>query len=335
MDQDQPPTHSNSHSDLTWIHRTNAEFHRQQRESTESQQVRTGVLPSLQTHTGYANTPDASDIAATMARFQYQRYRSRGGRLHRGTHHLDYAYNSPNTTNMTPGDPYRQWFHRIISRSYYSLGEATTQYEQWLNDPDYGPSPTQPPPPQENNPYLPRENTPSPPVDPHQPHGRRDARVQTVVHDVHTSPDDPNAVLDSGAMMTTAPRRLLTTTPEWESNIRPAPPGTSIRYGNMETEPVEEISHIGSYPLSVVPNRYRTALVCVHDIVSAGHVVTFTDHETIVSDIGSAYTLRIPRIPDSREWRVPLHLLQQLTDLRTAHPLHHNQAYRGADSPTN
>ena len=136
-------------------------------------------------------------------------------------------------------------------------------------------------------------------------------------------------------MMTTAPRRLLTTTPEWESNIRPAPPGTSIRYGNMETEPVEEISHIGSYPLSVVPNRYRTALVCVHDIVSAGHVVTFTDHETIVSDIGSAYTLRIPRIPDSREWRVPLHLLQQLTDLRTAHPPHHNQAYRGADSPTN
>ena len=33
------------------------------------------------------------------------------------------------------------------------------------------------------------------------------------------------------------------TSPEWESNIRPAPPGTAIRYGNMETEPVEEVSH--------------------------------------------------------------------------------------------
>ena len=135
-------------------------------------------------------------------------------------------------------------------------------------------------------------------------------------------------------MMTTAPRRLLMTSPEWESNIRPAPPGTAIRFGNMETEPVEEVSHIGSYPLSIVPNRYRTALVCVHDIVAAGHVVTFTNQETIVSDVGSAYTLRIPRIPDSREWRVPLHLLERLTDLRATHPLHHGQVYTN-DSPSN
>ena len=135
MDHNQPPTHSNSQLDLTRIHRTNAEYHRQQRESTESQQVRTGILPSLQTHTSYVNIPDAPDIAATMARFQYQR-------LNRGTHHLDYSYNSPNTTNMTPGKPYRHWFHRTISRSYYSLGEAATQYDQWLNDPEFGPSPT-------------------------------------------------------------------------------------------------------------------------------------------------------------------------------------------------
>jgi hypothetical protein len=110
----------------------------------------------------------------------------------------------------------------------------------------------------------------------------------SIVQDVHTSPDDANAVLDSGAMMTTAPRRHLTINPEWKANIRPAPPGTAIRYGNMETEPVKVVSHIGSYPLSIVPNRYRTALVCVHDIVSAGHVVTFTNHETIISDVGGA-----------------------------------------------
>ena len=147
------------------------------------------------------------------------------------------------------------------------------------------------------------------------------------MQDIHTSPDDSNAVLDSGAMMTTAPRHLLMTSPEWESNIRPAAPGTAIRYGNMETEPVEEVSNIRSYALSIVPNRYRTALVCVHDIVAAGHVVTCTHHEVIISDVGSAYTLRIPRIPDSREWRVPLHLLERLTDLRTAHPLHHEQVH--------
>ena len=96
--------------------------------------------------------------------------------------------------------------------------------------------------------------------------------------------------------MTTAPRRLLLTDPEWENNIRPAPLGTAIRYGNMETEPVEEVSAIGSFLLSIVPNRYHTALVCVHDIFPEGHVITFTNTETIVSDVGGAYTHRIPRI---------------------------------------
>jgi hypothetical protein len=91
-------------------------------------------------------------------------------------------------------------------------------------------------------------------------------------------------------MMTTIPRRLILGT-KWEASIRAATPGTTIRYGNMETEPVEETSNIGSYPLSIVPNRYRTALVCVHDIVTAGHVVTFTNSETIISDIDAAYTL--------------------------------------------
>ena len=111
----------------------------------------------------------------------------------------------------------------------------------------------------------------------------------------------------------------------WQDNIRPAPPGTSIRYGNMETEPVEEMATIGSYQASIVPDRFSTALVCVHDIVAAGHNVTFTNSDTIVHDIGSAYTLRTPRNPVSKEWRVPLHILQRLTDLRAAHPLHHLQ----------
>ncbi len=77
----------------------------------------------------------------------------------------------------------------------------------------------------------------------------------------------------------------------------------------METEPVDEVSAIGSFPLYIVPNRYHTALVCVHDIFPEGHVITFTNTETIVSDVGGAYTHRIPRISTSREWRVPLNLL--------------------------
>ena len=167
------------------------------------------------------------------------------------------------------------------------------------------------------------------------PHSQQppENRSQTIVEDVHLSPDDPNAVIDSGAMMTTSPRRLLMGT-IWQDNIRPAPPGTSIRYGNMETEPVEEMASIGSYQASIVPDRFSTALVCVHDIVATGHNVTFTNGETIVTDIGGAYTLRIPRNPASREWRVPLHILQRLTDLRAAHPIHHLQPHTTLQQPT-
>jgi hypothetical protein len=74
----------------------------------------------------------------------------------------------------------------------------------------------------------------------------------------------------------------------------------------MKTEPVEEQGHFGSYQLSVVPDRFRTALICVHDIVAAGHSVTFNQHNSIISDNGAAYTLRAHRDPTSREWWVPL-----------------------------
>jgi hypothetical protein len=325
------------------IHRINAEYHRSQREATELQQVITGTLPEYQASTNYINTPAASNLRTAIDRLQYERYQNRGGRLARGEHQGDFTFNSPNTTNMRPNDPYREWFHSTVSRSHYSLGEANYHYNQWLHDPDYGPNPRANRPTNISPPYLPQTHpSPTPQSSNHSSaddneepdYDHREARGQTIAQDILTSPDDSNAVLDSGAMMTTAPRRLLMTSPEWESNIRPAPPGTAIRYGNMETEPVEETSHIGSYQLSIVPNRYRTALVCVHDIVASGHVVTFTNFEAIISDVGSAYTLRIPRVPDSREWRVPLHLLERLTELRASHPLHHGQAHN-TDPSTN
>ncbi len=135
-------------------------------------------------------------------------------------------------------------------------------------------------------------------------------------------------------MMTTATRRHLSSHHHWIENIRPAAPGTSIRHGNMETEPVEEQGHIGSYQLSVVPDRFRTALICVHDdIVAAGHSVTFNQHNTIISDNGAAYTLRIHRDPTSREWRVPLNVLERLTELRSMHPIRQLQPTQTGMNP--
>ena len=131
--------------------------------------------------------------------------------------------------------------------------------------------------------------------------------AQTYEEVITAEPDDTTGILDSGAMMTTATRRHLAINHHWIENTRPAAPGTSIRYGNMEVEPVEEQGYIGSYQISVVPDRFRTALICVHDIVDDGHSVFFNQHNnTVISDNGAAYTLRIHRDPTSRDWRVPL-----------------------------
>ena len=98
--------------------------------------------------------------------------------------------------------------------------------------------------------------------------------AQTHEETITADPDDTTGILDTGAMMTTATRRHLSSHHHWIENIRPATPGTSIRYGSMETEPVEEQGHIGSYQLSVVPD----ALICVHDIVAAGHSAAQHNH---------------------------------------------------------
>ncbi len=152
------------------------------------------------------------------------------------------------------------------------------------------------------------------------------------MQDIHTIPDDSNAVLDRGAMMTTAPP--------------PSPhdlPGMGVQHSPSRTRNSHPLwQHGNRARRRGLPHRilrpidrpqsisYRTRLRARD--VAAGHVVTFTHHEAIISDIGSAYTLRIPRIPDSREWRVPLHLLERLTDLRAAHSLHHEQVHSAEPS---
>ena len=114
--------------------------------------------------------------------------------------------------------------------------------------------------------------------------------------------------------MTTCQRRELVGT-EWENNLQPARPGTSIRYyGNMEVETVEHIAHIGDYTASIVPDSCRAALISTNDFITHSHtvcyLVQFLHHHR-----------RHPRMPDTKEWRVALRLLQRLSDLRAKFPL--------------
>ena len=172
------------------------------------------MLPTSQPTSSFRNTQLYTDLGTSTSRLQYARYRDRGGSLQRGPHHSDYAYNSPSRNNMTPGEPYRRWFHDHISRNHYSLGEATDRYNDWLVDPQYGPEPpprdTQynrttnaaPPPAQHQTTAPPDPPTSTQDRDNNSPDSasNRFARAQTIVQDVHTSPDDANAVLDSGTM---------------------------------------------------------------------------------------------------------------------------------------
>ncbi len=83
----------------------------------------------------------------------------------------------------------------------------------------------------------------------------------------------------------------------------------------MEVEHIEQISTIGTYQAQLVPDRHSTALISNHDIITRGHIITFTDHRCIIEDAAGQYALRLPRIPASREWRAPLYTLQLLSDL--------------------
>jgi hypothetical protein len=134
-DHHTPPSHSNQHLDYIGIFRSNAEFHTAQRDAKERYQARTGILPFSQPTSTYTNTACYTDLGPTIAQLQYGRYRERGGRQARGSHHSDHAYNSPCRSNMTPGTSYRRWFHDHISRNHYSLGEATDHYNDWTRSP--------------------------------------------------------------------------------------------------------------------------------------------------------------------------------------------------------
>ena len=276
------PAHQ-TRSTATSISTTDASTQKIMPTTKSSAKSGTTTPPSL------AALPHSHQLQSTQS-LQYARYRARGGLRPLGPHTRDFRHNSPNHQNMTTGQDYRAW-----TQNYYTLGEATRNHDRWLAHPNQNPPRStyiQP------SHHIRREDTVAPPYLPSFSPTRQPAptnrtsnsdqdsdsedtiniRTQTYAETMTLGPDDPNAVIDSGAMMTTVPRRLLLGTP-WEDTIHPAArPGTTIRYGNMETETVEDAARVGNYEASIVPDRFKTALLCVHDIVSTGHTVLFTDN---------------------------------------------------------
>jgi hypothetical protein len=109
-------------------------------------------------------------------------------------------------------------------------------------------------------------------------------------------------------------------------NNRSAPPGTAVKYGNGEVEMIEKLVDIGHYEVQVTPDNCAASLISVDQIVQDGHTVTFSAHETIIADVTNQYSLSYPRVPNSREWTIPMTAMEDITNLRADHPNRNSRA---------
>ena len=134
-----------------------------------------------------------------------------------------------------------------------------------------------------------------------------------------------NAIVDTGAQVTTMPESAVSRMPA-AHNHRDAPPGTAVKYGNGEIETIERLVDIGHYEVQVTPDNCSASLISVDQIVQDGHTVTFSATETIIADDANRYNLAYPRVPNSREWTIPMRAMEEISKLRQDHPQHKTRA---------
>ena len=71
-----------------------------------------------------------------------------------------------------------------------------------------------------------------------------------------------NAIIDTGAQVTTMPESAVNRIPA-AHNHRDAPPGTAVKYGNGEIETIERLVDIGHYEVQITPDNCSTSLISV------------------------------------------------------------------------
>ncbi len=114
-----------------------------------------------------------------------------------------------------------------------------------------------------------------------------------------------NAIVDTGAQIATMPESAVNRMPA-AHNHRDAPPGTAVKSGNGEIETIERLVDIGHCEVQITPDNCSTSLISVDHIVADGRTATFSATETIITDDSDRYRLAHPRVPNSREWTVPM-----------------------------
>ena len=128
-----------------------------------------------------------------------------------------------------------------------------------------------------------------------------------------------NAIVDTGAQVTTMPESAVSRMPS-AHNHRDAPPGTAVKYGNGEIETIERLVDIGHYEVQITPDNCQASLISVDQLVQDGHTATFSATDITIADDADRYRLSYPRVPATREWMVPMQAMEELTVLRQEHP---------------
>ena len=143
------------------------------------------------------------------------------------------------------------------------------------------------------------------------------------------------AILDSGAQTTTSPAHIIQNS-DYAINIRPAPPGTGVIYGNNEAETIHTVTDVGLFEVQLTPAHCSQSLISVDQIVSMGHQVIFEDEGVVIIDVDNCYRLLYPRDPASQEWEIPLQSLADISRLRGQFPTPagHDNRNASANSPT-
>ena len=126
---------------------------------------------------------------------------------------------------------------------------------------------------------------------------------------------------DSGAQANCYPQRIIDANPQLISHITPAPPRTTIVFGNNQAQQTTHIAHIGDYKAHINPDSMPDCIIAHAPIIDAGHIIVETKTETIIRDIGEQYEVRYPKAVNASEWTLPVDVLNQLTNLRRNYPL--------------
>lgn len=137
---------------------------------------------------------------------------------------------------------------------------------------------------------------------------------------------ETRAILDSGADHTTIPESLARRLPWDITSQQQGRRSITLQYGNGATLQSTEEMQVGDYTIYIMPDTANQPLISLGEIVDEHNVITLRRNTATIEHETGVYALTFPREAienqstiRTRQWTVPVSILQQLTLLRQQH----------------